>query len=77
MIGAQSDFAVRFQEFVFYAGPIVQMLYWIVVAGAALYAVLLLRRHMSAHFAGGKELPGASRSPAPETAPVSVDEFVE
>ncbi|MCL4079358.1 hypothetical protein MX659_07150 [Coriobacteriia bacterium Es71-Z0120] len=39
-----SGAANGFEQFVYYAGPIIQMLYWIVMAVAAVSAVLLLKR---------------------------------
>ncbi len=77
MMGAQSEFAYRFQEFLFYAGPIVQILYWITLAVAAIAAVVLLKRWID--FLTGAAVSAAeegARSPE-RPAPVNVDEFVE
>ncbi len=73
-IGAQSEFAVAFQEFIYYAGPIVQILYWVVLAASAVYAVLLFKRLVEFK-AGGAAAPGRAEG-SPER-PVSVEEFVE
>ena len=85
MVGAQSGFEAAFQEFVYYAGPVIQLAYWLVMIVAALWAVVLFKRWVDFQTGAGKT-EGASESPAgasaPVTAmsqdkPVSVDEFVE
>lgn len=73
MVGAQSGFAVAFQEFIYYAGPIVQILYWVVLAVAAIYAVVLLKRLVD-HKTGGVATKAADTVTGE---PVRVDEFVE
>ena len=46
MIGgaAPSGFEQQFQEFIFYAGPIIQLVYWLAMIVAAIWAVTLLKR---------------------------------
>ncbi len=77
MMGAQSEFAFRFQEFLFYAGPIVQLLYWIALSVSAIVAVVLLKRWVA--FQMGTVSPAAEDGAhaSERSAPVNVDEFVE
>jgi hypothetical protein len=83
-VGAQSGFEVAFQEFVFYAGPAIQMTYWLVMIAAALWAVTLFKRWVDFQTGAGRDVEKAvtpdacapAATPAQEK-PVSVDEFVE
>jgi len=77
MMGTQSEFAYRFQELIFYAGPIVQLLYWIVLSISAIVAVVLLKRWVA--FQTGATGPAAEDSAhaSEGQAPVNVDGFVE
>ncbi|MBC7266792.1 MAG: hypothetical protein H5T75_07470 [Coriobacteriia bacterium] len=69
-----SGAASGFERFVYYAGPIVQMLYWIVMAAAAVWAVLLLKRWVD-HATRDASAPGA---PAEADEPtVDIEPFVE
>ena len=77
MRGAQSEFAVRFQEFVFYAGPIVQILYWLVVAVAAVAAVALLKRWVDHQTGAARPAADDAAVPAERAPAINVDEFVE
>jgi hypothetical protein len=81
-VGPQSGFEVAFQEFVYYAGPMIQLAYWLVMIVAALWAVTLFKRWVEFQTGAGNEVAG-STAPMPTTAPaapaksISVDEFVE
>jgi hypothetical protein len=82
MVGVQSGFEVAFQEVIYYAGPIIQLGYWLVMIVAALWAVTLFKRWVD--FQTGAGGPGddaaaAADVPAPAAPekPVSVEEFVE
>jgi len=90
MIGAQSGFEATFQEIVFYAGPIIQLAYWLVMIVAALWAVTLFKRWVAFQTGAGPEttqaetLDANSADASNEAAAsrsgeqtVSVDEFVE
>lgn len=71
---ATNGFAEGFQKFVYYAGPIVQMLYWIVVAAAAVWAVLLLKRWVDHVTSRGQEAGVGQTADEPT---VDVEPFVE
>ncbi len=75
-IGVQSDFELAFQEFVFYAGPIVQLLYWIVMIVAVLWAVKLLKRWVDFRTSDVSARSDAQAKSEPEE-PISIEEFVE
>lgn len=85
-VGPQSGFDVAFQEFVFYAGPIIQLTYWLVMIVAVLWAVTLFKRWVDHQIGVRADEPahdaassGASATPptAASQKPISVDEFVE
>ncbi|MDT8434256.1 MAG: hypothetical protein RQ731_05820 [Anaerosomatales bacterium] len=78
-VGAQSGFEVAFQEFVFYAGPIIQLAYWLVMIVAALWAVTLFKRWVEYQTGVKADAAGtdAGSAPTATATPVSVDEFVE
>ena len=76
MMGEPSGFEAWFQEFIFYAGPIMQMVYWLVMAVAAVGAVLLFKRWVDCATGGGRDARDATASEA-AAEPVPIDEFVE
>lgn len=84
MVGTQSGFEVAFQEFVFYAGPAIQLTYWLVMIVAALWAVTLFKRWVDFQTGAGRNVEspdvpapvGPAAAPTSEK-PVSVEEFVE
>ena len=64
-----------FDRFVYYAGPIVQLLYWVVMAAVAVWAVLLLKRFVDHKVA---KHTAHAPAPTPESRPtISIDEFVD
>ncbi|MDY0087805.1 MAG: hypothetical protein RBS78_04575 [Coriobacteriia bacterium] len=87
MIGAQSGVEAAFQEFVYYAGPILQLLYWLTMVVAALWAVLLFKRWVE--FQTAQDSGAAKEATVRETLDakgsvqdrvetmISVDEFVD
>jgi hypothetical protein len=78
-VGAQSGFEVAFQEFVYYAGPMIQLAYWLAMIVAALWAVTLLKRWVEFQTgakAGATDTAVPAAAPAPDKA-ISIDEFVE
>jgi len=83
MVGATGGFEAQFQEFVYYAGPIIQLMYWLVMIVAALWAVVLFKRGVDFQTgAKAEETKSASSAPAAPAAsapekPVDVDKFVE
>lgn len=82
MIGAQSGFEATFQEFIFYAGPIIQLAYWVTMIVAALWAVTLFKRWVDFGTGSAKSASGANTPVMDAAAPArpdtpSVDEFVE
>jgi hypothetical protein len=80
MVGATGGFEAQFQEFVYYAGPIVQLLYWIVLMAAAVWAVLLFKRWVDFQTGakrGDTATPAQDDSAGRTSTPINVDEFVE
>jgi len=82
MVGATG----AFEQFVYYAGPIVQLLYWSVLIVASLWAVILFKRWVDFQTGAKAESSAATLggvlppSGAPEASPstqVDVDRFVE
>jgi hypothetical protein len=65
-----SGFEAWWTEFLNIAYPTIQMLFWLVMIGAAIYAVVLFRRWVNAQ-------TGTSRAATEEPETVSVEEFVE
>ena len=81
-IGAQSSFEVAFQEFVYYAGPIIQLAYWLAMIVAALWAVTLFKRWVEFQTSAKADvaesaLPAVATAPAAPAKAISIDEFVE
>ena len=80
-----SGFEAQFQQFVYYAGPILQIALWLVMIVVAIYAVLLFKRLVDFQTGAGKadevvvpvetkviEAKKANREDA-----VKIEEFVE
>lgn len=80
-----SAFEAQFQQFVYYAGPILQIALWLVMIVVAIYAVLLFKRLVDFQTGAGKadevvvpvetkviEAKKANREDA-----VKIEEFVE
>lgn len=61
-----------FDQFVYYAGPIVQLLYWVVMASVSVWAVLLLKKLVD-----HKTRDSAASTPPPAATHIAIDEFVE
>jgi len=64
-----------FESFVYYAGPIVQLLYWVVMMVVAVWAVVLFKRlvdHKIARHTRPAETGAAESAPA-----LDIDQFVE
>ena len=77
-----SGFEAQFQTFVNYAGPIVQLLYWIAIAFAAVWAAYQLKRWVDAQVAAKQALAEQPEAPAAaekKTKPeaIKVEDFVE
>ncbi len=73
MLGPESGF----EQVIYYVGPIVQLLFWVVMAVCALWAVLLFKRYVD-HVTGGRtdgEKPAVSVDAAQE--PIDIEPFVE
>ncbi|MBA4371031.1 MAG: hypothetical protein C0418_05585 [Coriobacteriaceae bacterium] len=69
---AGSGFQIQFQQFIFYAGSIVQLLYYVAMPAVAVMAYLQFKRWVDA------QVPAVEKPAAlAEDASVSVDEFVE
>lgn len=91
MIGAPSGFEAAFQEFVYYAGPALQLAYWLTMIVVSVCALVLFKRWVEFQTAESKgaakakdlsesisdpEQPATSSSSA-TGATISVDEFVD
>lgn len=82
MVGASSDFASKFNEFMFYVGPSLQLLYWIVIATASVFAVLQFKRYVD-FVVGAKKVGVRSDTAANDiaasdvTEEIDIDKFVE
>ena len=71
MLGAEpTGFEAWWAGFVNVAYPALNMLFWIVIAGCAIYAVVKWKRYVDAAVSGAGEPPRADDT-------VSVEEFVE
>jgi len=81
-----SAFEAQFQQFVYYAGPILQITMWIVMIVVAIYAVVLFKRLVDFQTGGGKKaddvvtvapsLPAEEKKAKKEDA-IKIEEFVE
>ncbi|PKQ09987.1 MAG: hypothetical protein CVT69_02055 [Actinobacteria bacterium HGW-Actinobacteria-9] len=75
---APAGFEAQFQEFVYYAGPIIQLLYWVVMIIAALWAVLLIKRWVDFQTRTHDEAAApVLEAEKPKREPIQVEEFVE
>ncbi len=71
---AAGGFAMRFEQVMFYLGPIVQVLYWTVISVCAVAAVRLLKRWVD-HATSGEGAAASGETPGePE---VDIEPFVE
>jgi hypothetical protein len=78
-------FQLYFQQFMYYAGPIVQLLFWIAIAAAAIYAVILFKKFVQLKaievgvdaVVAADALEDKAETTAAADTKVSVDEFVE
>ena len=93
MMAAPSGFEAQFQEFMYYAGSIFQLLYYAILPLVAIWAVLLFKRMVdfrtgSGKFANAGAVEAAASSAAEETSddagtaaaestPIKVEKFVE
>jgi len=60
-------FQAQFQEFVFYVGAVLQLLFWLILPLVAIWAVLIFKRAADAYIAslsGGKVSVVASSKPS-------------
>ena len=69
-----STFQQQFQEFMFYAGPIVQILFWVIVAGSILYAAIQFKRLVDAHVSEAAALAEMASDMEAEESSVGTDE---
>ncbi len=67
-------FQLQFQNFMYYAGPIVQILFWVVLGVAAIWATLIFKRYVD--FMMGKT-PAAKAVASKSVDDVAVEEFVD
>ncbi|MHB9003118.1 MAG: hypothetical protein ACYC6C_03520 [Coriobacteriia bacterium] len=75
---APAGFEAQFQNFVYYAGPIIQLLFWVVMIIAAIWAVLLFKRWVDFHTRNTPEpVAPAAEADKPKREPIQVEEFVE
>jgi len=71
---AAGGFAMRFEQVMFYVGPIVQVLYWTVISVCAVAAVRLLKRWVDHATSGGT---AGERREAPGEPKIDIEPFVE
>lgn len=76
---APTAFELWFQEFVAYVGPIMNLLYWLVMIIAALWAVMLFKRlvDFKTGVASGDDALEAGTSTEASSETVDIEEFVE
>lgn len=76
---APTAFELWFQEFVAYAGPIMNLLYWLVMIIAALWAVMLFKRlvDFKTGVASGDDALAAGTTTKASSETVDIEEFVE
>lgn len=83
-----SGFEAQFQQFVYYAGPMLQIALWLVMIFAAIYALVLFKRLVDFQTGAGKpaksdDAVSASTEASAETKKskkddaIKVEEFVE
>lgn len=75
---APAGFEAQFQNFVYYAGPIIQLLFWTVMIVAAIWAVLLFKRWVDFNTknADAAVIPAPPEEKA-KREPIQIEEFVE
>lgn len=64
-------FQAAFTSFMYYAGPIVQIVFWVVLAAAAVWACVIFKRYVD--FVTGGSKPAIK----PAEKPVDVEQFVD
>jgi hypothetical protein len=69
---AGSGIQVGFQNFMYFAGPIMQVVFWLVLGVCAIWACLIFKRYVD--FMSGAVSEEMSK---PAEKPVSVEEFVD
>lgn len=85
---AASGFEAQFQQFIYYAGPVLQIALWLVVIFCSIYAVLLFKRLVdfqtgkvqateSAVETKGEGDTGSETKKAKKDEAIKVEEFVE
>ena len=81
---APTGFAAVFEQFVTYAGPVIQLLYWLAIGFAAIYAAVQFKRLVDAGIAAMAARPGHEGGAAGDTAAgkaadseIDIDAFVE
>lgn len=82
-----SGFEAQFQQFVYYAGPMLQIALWLVMIFAAIYALVLFKRLVDFQTGGGKTSSDKAASVSAEVTAepkkakkddaIKVEEFVE
>ena len=76
MIGAPGGFEAQFQQVVFYAGPVIQLVYWLVMIVAALWAVSLFKKWVDFQV-GDSDADASADTAESADEPIKVEEFVE
>jgi len=80
-----SGFEAQFQQFVYYAGPMLQIALWLVMIVAAIYALVLFKRLVDFQTGAGKpaksddvaSAPSAETKKSKSDDAIKVEEFVE
>ncbi len=79
-VGAPSAFDLWFQSFVAYAGPILNLLFWVVMMVAVIWAVMLFKRLVDFQTGAAKPSEGATEIASTTKeggAAIDIEEFVE
>ncbi|MDP2181983.1 MAG: hypothetical protein Q8K99_05355 [Actinomycetota bacterium] len=71
---AASGFDAWFQQFMYYAGPTIQVLYWIAMVVVAIWAVMIFKRWVD--FQTGVVAKKAAEDTGANE-PIKIEEFVE
>ena len=77
MVGASAGgFEAQFQEIIFYIGPVLQLVYWLAMIVAAIWAVMLFKKWVEFQIGdSGADASGKSTKSADDS--IKVEEFVE
>jgi len=77
MVGAPAGgFEAQFQEIIFYVGPVLQLVYWLAMIVAAIWAVTLFKKWVEFQI-GDSGADASDESTKSADGSIKVEEFVE